>query len=1052
MRPVKLIMSAFGPYAQIAEVDFNKFGEKGIFLVTGDTGAGKTTIFDAITFALFNKTSGMERDVNTLRSDFADEKNETFVDFTFSHMGREYRIIRSPQYMRKKSRGDGFTTKAAKATFIREPDTPVEGTKQVNEAVEELLKINYDQFKQISMIAQGEFRKVLNADARNRGEILQKIFGTAGYKRMGYIMEDRYKKSYGEMANVYRSIDQYFDGVECSAQSELADELKQQKDLSGTDRSAYHTEGRINLTGKIIEEDKVSEEIHHNIYNKRKLEAAEKTKTLTLVQNNNALFDKYDEACSKKADLDCREAEMDRLSDSLETSKKAVYQVNPAFEIFRASEKTLASIQSQLTKAEASVKAAEQQHEKAEHANVEALELQPEAEIKKAEVALMEQDEESYALRDKLKSEVNNANNIVSECRKLVDTLYEKLNKNIKESEKAEELKKELSDSPQQYLLVQQETEKIQEKVSVLTDLLKVELPAYKAEEAELKKVQETYILKRDEFDKIQDEFLAKERILEESRAGILAQKLVEGAPCPVCGSTKHPIPAKLTHEEVSEELIKKIKDKLVAAEKNKNMANEKAVTTKASFDANKNKLYEKIEMLLPGINNQSIYELEIAVKDEYQQKCKESDDFKNKCRELEEACSKLKHLDELIVNSKNEQIKLRAESDVASKKLQDAEKTYVALKAQLNSIKELPYENLEAAQKEKANLINKVNIILEEISRCQHHLTNAKENLSAAKANHENLANQLEAALHDKEQKEYEFIQVLEAEGFKAQEDFVNALVSREKLESDENKIQAFKQAVTAANEALRIAEEDIKGKERLDESEIRVAQQQSVHAEDEALRALNAISVRRRNNEVALENITKQWEFAAEKLKEVTMLKNLTDVLLGKAVGKNKTSFETYVQMAGFDDIIRAANRRLQPMSGGQYQLYRHEDLEAKGNVALNLDILDNYTGKKRPVSTLSGGESFMASLALALGLSYRVTANAGGIKIDTLFIDEGFGTLDEKSLNDALDMLNQLSDSNKLIGIISHRVELKEVIPKKLIINKNSKGSSIKTDLGL
>ena len=189
-----------------------------------------------------------------------------------------------------------------------------------------------------------------------------------------------------------------------------------------------------------------------------------------------------------------------------------------------------------------------------------------------------------------------------------------------------------------------------------------------------------------------------------------------------------------------------------------------------------------------------------------------------------------------------------------------------------------------------------------------------------------------------------------------------------------------------------------------------------------------------------------------AADKLEEVTMLKNLSDILQGKVTGKNRTSFETYVQMAGFDDIIRAANKRLQPMSGGQYQLYRHEDLEAKGNVALNLDILDNYTGKKRPVSTLSGGESFMASLSLALGLSDRVTASAGGIKIDTLFIDEGFGTLDEKSLNDALLMLNQLTDSNKLIGIISHREELKEVIPKKVLIKKNNKGSKIETDLGL
>ena len=181
-------------------------------------------------------------------------------------------------------------------------------------------------------------------------------------------------------------------------------------------------------------------------------------------------------------------------------------------------------------------------------------------------------------------------------------------------------------------------------------------------------------------------------------------------------------------------------------------------------------------------------------------------------------------------------------------------------------------------------------------------------------------------------------------------------------------------------------------------------------------------------------------------KQLEEVGMLQNLANLFAGKTVGKNRTSFETYVQMSGFDSIIRAANKRLYPMSSGQYQLYRHEDFEAKGNVALNLDIMDNYTGKKRPVHTLSGGESFMASLSLALGLSDCVTANAGGIKIDALFIDEGFGTLDERSLNDAISMLHELSESDKLIGIISHREELKQEISKKILIKKSNKGSRI------
>jgi exonuclease SbcC len=247
-----------------------------------------------------------------------------------------------------------------------------------------------------------------------------------------------------------------------------------------------------------------------------------------------------------------------------------------------------------------------------------------------------------------------------------------------------------------------------------------------------------------------------------------------------------------------------------------------------------------------------------------------------------------------------------------------------------------------------------------------------------------------------------------------------------------------------------LELAKQDIQGKEKLDESLAIQEAAESKQAEREAKAVLTKVQNRWERNQESLGQIRKQKKKAEKTLEELERYQNLSDLLSGKTTGKNKTSFETYVQMSGFDGIIRAANRRLLPMSGGQYQLYRHEDPNAKGNIALNLDILDHYTGKKRPVSSLSGGESFMASLSLALGLSDMVSANAGGIRVDTLFIDEGFGTLDEKSLLDAIAMLQELSNSNKLIGIISHREELKEEISKKIQIHKTNKGSSLEINI--
>lgn len=1054
MRPIKLVMNAFGPYASRAEVDFEQFGEKGIFLITGDTGAGKTTIFDAITFALFNKTSGMERDIQTLRSDFADGTEETFVELTFSHMGREYQIYRSPQYLKPKKNG-GTTSKPAKAVLYREPELPIEGVKAVNEAVEDLLRINYDQYKQISMIAQGEFRKVLNADAKNRGEILQKIFATAGYRKMGYLLDERYKKAFGEMANLYRSMDQYFDSVVCGPESIFVEALAEQKKLSGTDRSQYQVDKRIQLLAELIEEDKALTALWEKDAASKRADAENAAGKLALIQADNALFDKYEAALEVQKALDAKAEEMKTLGDTLDKQKKAVYAVKPAYDGLKEEQQSLHKTESDYQFTAQQSNLARLSVSMAEMRLMDAEAQVPLMEQKKAEAAVLKQEEENYQKRDQLQAEIDTCRQQIEVCSSGVAGKEAEVKILTEAISSGEDRVEALVDSPQKLALMQGEKQRLSEQLSGCREVLDVKFPELERKEQKLTECQNMYLTRRSGFDEINEQFLHMERGLEASRAGILAQTLEEGQPCPVCGSMSHPKPAVLSAEAVTEDDLKRLKVKRDKAEQEKTQAGETAAKAKAAFDGEEKMLYETVGKMLSMEATdlpKDHGELEGLVKEREAQLSQTLEQTDEELKVLAEQMKELQRLNLSLKEDKQKLDGLREELDGLKDKLQKAQVKQGSLQGQLAAIKDLPYGSLKEAVVARNALEQEAEQIQDNLNKKQMGLTKAKELFSAEKAKAESLATQITELKASVEQKEQAFVVALEQEGFADKTEFETFVTGREEIRIAEESLQAYHMAVTANAANLQTAARDIEGKVRIDQ----MAAEQDVmdcrQAESEAQKQLNAVLHRKENHENIYRKMVQQRDKAADQLKEVTTLKNLADIFQGKAAGRNKTSFETYVQMAGFDDIIHAANQRLQPMSGGQYQLYRHEDLEAKGNVALNLDILDHYTGKKRPVSTLSGGESFMASLSLALGLSDRVTANAGGIKIDTLFIDEGFGTLDEKSLGDALAMLNALSDSNKLIGIISHREELKEVIPRKVMIKKNHKGSRIETDLGL
>ncbi len=1038
MRPLQLTMNAFGPYAAKVQVDFEALGEKGLFLISGNTGAGKTTIFDAITFALFHRTSGSDREITTLRSDYAKPEEETYVELTFCHMGRTYRIYRSPQYDRPKKIGQGLVTQAAKARMIREPETPIEGVKQVNEAVEALLRISYDQFKQISMIAQGEFREVLYADTKKRGEILQKIFATEGYRKMAYIMDNRRKETYGQVMDTLKSIDQYFAGIQYEAGSAFAKEIETLKEAQ------YQIEEKIQVSLKVVEEDAACiAEKQSELEEKQKI-AAEKEKQHTLIHATNQLFERYEDLEAQRVKLEEQSEEMSAKEQFVAKQKQAVFEVKPVLDAFAEAKRAKEKVNEQVQREEQSLERAKILTEQEQAALKVAEKSVAAAEEMKKEALLLAQAEEKYEKRDRLQEEKQVYDRKHQEVIKKNRDFTGRLQMLEESIAKGKSRSEELVEIPELCVITEQKCGKLKEQFEVLWKIQMEKLPALYKQKENLQKLQENFLKQREVYELVFEDYQRKERVLEESRAGILAANLKEGEACPVCGSRKHPQLAELSAETVTEAEVKAIKEACKQAETAKNKANEAAIAAFTAYQTAERFLFEETSHIL---NLQSVefevleQEVEKALQDTRAEKEVQEKHLQMYLLQKKE----LLDLQKQLVTEEKQLKELREQIEKAAKQSAELETSLANIVGQLQEMTALPYASLGEAVARKQKLEKESADLLQKIERQKERLSLAKETQVRQQAKVEGLATQRKQLEKEAAEKQNAYETSLKQYGF-AHDTIGVYLVSKAEIAASEAKIQGYHTRMISLQANLKLAQKEIAGKERKDEGLAEQEAKESKLAEALVRQELTKLCSRKERNEDSLKQMIKQQAKADKKLAELNTYSNLSDLLNGRTTGKNKTSFETYVQMAGFDGIVRAANRRLLPMSGGQYQLYRHEDAQAKGNIALNLDILDHYTGKKRPVSSLSGGESFMASLSLALGLSDLVTANAGGIRIDTLFIDEGFGTLDESTLQDAIAMLQELSNSNKLIGIISHREELKQEIPKKIQIHKTNRGSSL------
>ena len=1058
MRPVKLVISAFGPYADtMPEIDFSKFDGKGLFLISGDTGAGKTTIFDAICFALYGTTSGSYRDTRNLRSEYAKDGTESYVDFYFTHQGKDYHVWRRPSYERKKLRGNGTTPISEKAIFYEGDEPPVEGISLVGRKVVELLHTDEKQFKQIAMIAQGEFWELLNAKTDARTEILRSIFMTEGYKNIEFLLKNRMDESLREKAGAQAAIVQYLGDVITDETDESTFELRERQKMITDSGKVWNLEELEEMIAASVKKDEaLSRSMTGNFTNMEK-RLDDKKEKLSSAQMINEAIQKKD-ILKKKSDALAEQAQ--KMKDNalvLEKQKVARRTVYPKYTEWKAaSEKEKAArdkireYRTALESAEKSVQAAQNDFEAADSRRKDVDELKRKADrISGEKTGYLNRETLSKTLSG-LKAE---AVNIGEE------------DKRFKEKKAAHEMRvgvlrksvASLEDRPEKYAVAEGMKKALSDLAARMKDILATKIPERDAARKKADEARDAYIAARLDYDAAVKNRTEAERILESCRAGILAMKLTEGCKCPVCGSVHHPEPAVLPERSVTEEEVETLKaneaEKLIEKDKKLSQA-ESAATV---FSENEKWLAEAMKECLfsAGVETKDIADTgsligifsKAAVRTE-EKLARVSSEVK----QLEKECEKLKADRDMLGTAAGEEAnRLEEERGKLILLKQNNDRSIAETKSALQMIGDLEYDSWKTAQKEREKMLERAEMLAEKIRKAEDDLRTARDRITTMLAAMNALKSNEAAASEEELKAKENFEQTARLNGFVSEQDFVRYAVSEKEIARAEAAINAWKREVETNRALLSEAEKTANGYAITDTTALADEVAKDKKALEEARQEISTVSYRIRNNKEKLEKIKSKRKVFEEASKKSAVHSRLYSLVKGQT-GNGKITLEQYVQASGFDSIIAAANRRLLPMSDGQFELRRQADaLGKRSNTFLDLEVVDNYTGRRRPVGNLSGGESFKASLSLALGLSDTISSNLGGIQMDALFVDEGFGTLDKKSIESAMDILTHLSNSNKLVGIISHREELMENIPQQIMVRKGRNGSSISFQTG-
>ena len=951
-----------------------------------------------------------------------------------------------------------MTSSMEKAAFYCENEPPVEGISNVNNKIIELLHIDAGQFKQIAMIAQGEFYNLLNAKTETRTEILRKIFRTEGYKKIEGKLKERMNEGYRNKNDTEHSIIQYLEDVDADWTSELYDELSALKKKAQEVGSAWNIEEFIDIIARIIESDEQDLKIKEKETQNEGKVLEDKNKILSTAKINNEFIKHYENLLSEKEELKKQEAEMQELENNIKLEKTAVREIKPIYDAWQNKQKETSAAKEDIDKCESDL---QQKHAEAKNAAAaleESMKEEPKAEQFKNRINSINADKEKYEKRDVLNSELAELNK-----KKAVLEVEEKQLEAEKEDlgNKAASFEKEmleLKEEPEKLIMIQNFGKNLKALQGEIKEITGNEIPKYTRQEKRLKDLQQDFEKKQEIYENAREQRSKAEHILERCRAGLLANKLKDGDKCPVCGSVHHPELAVLPENSISEEEFEKLQNREKETEEKKSAALMAAEKEKTAFETNKDHLRDSIlgclkkELIAaPDAEDKALDELFVLIKEAQVNIEKQIFENTQEISTVEKRCERLEDLQSKLEKTKNKEQELEMKIKDHNEAKQDNSTALTEKNTLLKTLSELEYDNWETAYKESSRMQIETDKITEAIENAKRRKTDAEKEEAGINAKLEEMKRRYESQKHEETDRHDSFTELLSKKEF-TEDVFLAYNVSEEVISKNESTVNQYKQKVSTNEVQIKQAKEDAKDKVKIDIDAIQAEIDEQSKKVDELRKRDNTISYRIQNNMDKKKNISKLKPDLDKYNKEYSVCKNLYNLVTGQTK-KAKITLEQYIQAAGFNTIIKAANRRLYPMSDGQYELYRKDDdFGKKSNTFLDLEVLDNFTGHRRPVGNLSGGESFKASLSLALGLSDTVSSNLGGIQMDALFIDEGFGTLDRKSMENAMEILVNLSGANKLVGIISHREELMDNIPQQIRVSKNKNGSQILIDKGL
>ncbi len=1014
MRPIKLSMAMFGPYAHETTIDFGALGESGVFLITGDTGAGKTTIFDAIVYALYGRVTNERRSGAGMRSDYASPSEATFVELTFEHAGQIVSIRRSPSYERLARHG-GTTRQEPKVCLTLPGRLPIENDNDVQREIHALLRLDYTQFKQVSMLAQGEFLNLLLAKSREREEIFRKLFGTHVCERLCGILRRRAEEKQAEVEQLEREM--------------MAGLLELRLPETPSVDSAADAQTLLPQAEAAIEADAQRGEALRVQIMAAKADYDAAVRKKAQEEQAHALFAQLDEAQSREKALAARAQEADKRRQLLEKAERAE-ALGEAGAHLEAARRRSDEARGALSGMQERLKEIEERQKAVSEAMKTLPELNNRLETLTAQRLEMDKlmprfEEREVCARDVqgqgrrfegLKAQAAQEEEQLCRLRAALDKLAANIDEGVRaegtlaqEASRKSELEKRIQDMERLSAL----SERLAKSRAYLRDCLERQ----RRVEQELTAVEAYY-------NESYTRYLA-------SQAGLLARdQLREGQPCPVCGSTHHPYPAPISDEIPSSERLERLKKEA----ETRRAAREKLVRDNTELAAHVQEDSQRVSEMLEalGIENDAHVLAAERLKAGLQ------------LRETTATMARLSLLVQRVAEDRRRQetgkvVLSQAEAQQAEtqKALSQQGEALAAARERLKALTQAlgDYAAADDARSALSRLVREQKQLQERIDTIRE-AARLSEQAQSEIAGRINGLKQDALEAEERAQQAFKaFDEALRAQGFAGETDWRAARLENEQRAQLRDQLSAYDRQRALSQADIERLKAETAGK-TADHGAQEQANQVSERLESLRREQADVLSRRERNARQLerMRDVQARYLAAGNDLARVRHLGQLSE---GRMTQKQRVSFEQYVQRGYLEQVLVHANRHLLSMTDGRFELRRREQLEKLRDGALELNVMDYHSGRERAAASLSGGEAFLASLSMALGLSETIAEEAGGVQIDTLFVDEGFGSLDPAALDQAVSTLLRLGEGSRLVGIVSHVEELRRRVPRQIVV---------------